>query len=51
MECFTRNTLDKELDFELVLDELILFIKEPFIAVINEEELLKDWKSEISKWE
>lgn len=48
---FTRNTLDKELDFELVLDKLILFIKEPFNAILNEEELLKGWESGISKWE
>ncbi len=48
---FTRNTLQKELDFKLVLDELILFIGEPFHAILNEGELLQCWKSETGKWE
>lgn len=48
---FTRNTLQKELDFELVLSKLILFVEEPFNTIINEDELLKEWKSKASKWE
>ncbi len=47
---FAKKTIQTDLEFDKVLDLVIRFIKEPFEAVVYEQEFFGKWNSENKEW-
>lgn len=47
---FIKNTIQIDLDFEIVLNIVIKLIREPFMAVVYEREFFGEWDSIKEEW-
>ncbi len=49
-EIFAKNTIQMDVDFNLVLQRILAFISEPFSAIVHESEFFGEWDFPMGEW-